>query len=112
MKIDVCVEAASLSGGPSLQTLSHSCSMSPQAGKGWDLFLLYRWGAQAERMGGQREAPSLAQPSPPGMWPQPDKWPCWPNFLPLRQVLPYRGRNGPLKQADCVPAPPQLAPLR
>jgi hypothetical protein len=23
----------------------------PQAGKGWDLFLLYSWEAQAERMG-------------------------------------------------------------
>lgn len=38
-----------------MQTLSHSCSMSPQAGKGWNLFRLYSWGAQAKRMGGQRE---------------------------------------------------------
>lgn len=38
-----------------VQTLSHSCSMSPQAGKRWNLFLLYSWGAQAETMGGQRE---------------------------------------------------------
>lgn len=38
-----------------MQTLSHSCSMSPQAGKGWDLFLLYGWGARAQRMDGQRE---------------------------------------------------------
>lgn len=49
-----------------MQTLSHSCSMSPQAGKGWDLFLLYSRGAPAERMGRQREeAARSAQHLPP-----------------------------------------------
>lgn len=77
----MCLEVASLSGGLSLQTLSHSCSMSPQAGKGWDLFLLYSWGAQAESTGRQREEASPAQPSLPGMWPQLGKYPCRPIFL-------------------------------
>ena len=46
-----------------MQTLSHSGSMSPQAGKGWDLFLLYSMGAQAEWMSRQRgEATVTAQP--------------------------------------------------
>lgn len=85
--------------------------MSPQAGKGWDLFLLYSWGAQAERMGRQREEASPAQPSLPGMWPQLGKCPCRPIFLtPCDRCCPLGVGMCPPKQADWPPAAPQLAP--
>lgn len=78
-----------------MQTLSHSSSMSPQAGKGWDLFLLYSRGAQAEWMSRERGEAMGAAQDLPCVWDQPGDWLCPLCPQPPGWTLPLCGGGVP-----------------
>lgn len=107
--MDLCLEAASLSGGLSHADITSLRLSDPQAGKGWDLFLHYSWGAQAERMGRQRGEATVKARHLPRLWHQLGERPCRQRCCPLEWMLPSWGADvPPLKQAACPP--PHLTP--
>lgn len=86
--------------------------MSPRAGKGWDLFLLYSWEAQAERTGQAERGGRQHSPAPALSLATAGQTP-----LPAPAAVPWDGcwhlgvgMCFQPKKATCPRAPPHLTP--